>query len=148
MMKAYAGTGSGMIIVGGLGGPDGKSTLTKRLTDELTGVSSAEISRHESWHRLRGMHVAKKRAEKQVLIFIHTGGRCATFSPDVRPHRRGWCHLRLNVVPYNDGDGAIVSHLAGLHLFPVLTLRRARSRILSGYMVGDSGARTQRRERP
>lgn len=70
VVKAYTGTASGMAsVVGGLGRPDGKSALTKkRLADELAGVSSAEISRHESWHRLRGVHLAKKRAEKQVLL--------------------------------------------------------------------------------
>lgn len=78
VMKAYTGTsntgtGSVMISVGGLGRADGKSNLTKRLADELTGVSSAEISRHESWHRLRGAHLAKKRAEKQVLLLPTLG---------------------------------------------------------------------------
>ena len=70
VVKAYTGTASGMAsVVGGLGRPDGKSALTKkRLADELAGVSSAEISRHESCHRLRGVHLAKKRAEKQVLL--------------------------------------------------------------------------------
>lgn len=72
VMKAYTGTGSGVVGVGGLGRPDGKSTLTKRLADELAGVSSAEISRHESWNRLRGVHLAKKKAEKQVRLTVKT----------------------------------------------------------------------------
>lgn len=74
VMKACTGTGSGVVSAGGLGRPDGKSTLTKRLADELAGVTSAEISRHESWHRLRGVHLAKKRAEKQVFLSSILGG--------------------------------------------------------------------------
>lgn len=68
-MKAAKGATRGSVSgTGGyLGGSSVSSTtVTKRLNDCLPGVSPAEISRHESWYRLRGLHLAKKRAEKKV----------------------------------------------------------------------------------
>lgn len=66
VIKAAKGAATG--VVGGvLGGTsDSSAAVAKRLNSDLPGVSPAEISRHESWYRLRGLHLAKKRAEKQV----------------------------------------------------------------------------------
>lgn len=65
VIKAAKGAAAGG--VGGVpGGSSDSSAVTKRLNSDLLGVSPAEVSRHESWYRLRGVHLAKKRAEKQV----------------------------------------------------------------------------------
>lgn len=48
------------------GSSDSSAALKKRLKADLPEVSAHEVSRHESWYRLRGLHLAKRRAEKQV----------------------------------------------------------------------------------
>ena len=66
VVKAVKGAATG--AAGGVlgGSSDSSAAVTKRLHSDLQGISPAEISRHESWYRLRGLHLAKKRAEKQV----------------------------------------------------------------------------------
>lgn len=76
VIKAAKGAATG-VAGGGLGGSsESSATVTKRLNSDLPGVSPAEISRHESWHRLRGLYLAKKRAEKKVQL----GGEYLLFS--------------------------------------------------------------------
>ena len=73
VIKAAKGAATG--VAGGVSGgsSDSSATVTKRLNSDLPGVSPAEISRHESWYRRRGLHLAKKRAEKQVgHAFVRT----------------------------------------------------------------------------
>ncbi|CAM9178293.1 unnamed protein product, partial [Scytosiphon promiscuus] len=54
-------------VDGFLGTSSGSSaTTTRRLKDALPEVSPSEIARHESWQRMRGLHLAKKRAENQA----------------------------------------------------------------------------------
>lgn len=85
VMKASKSARSGIVGVGGFGVAGGTSggdcsqragctALTKRLIAELPGLSAAEISRHESWYRLRTLHVTKKRIENEVLFFYAAVG--------------------------------------------------------------------------
>lgn len=70
VVKAAKGATRGSVsgVGGSLGGASSsRATMTKRLNDFLPGVSPTEILRHESWYRLRSLHLAKKRAEKQVM---------------------------------------------------------------------------------
>ena len=55
------------------GSSDSSAAMTKRLKADLPEVSTDEISRHESWFRLRGLHRAKKRAEEQVRHYALEG---------------------------------------------------------------------------
>lgn len=71
MKVIKAAKGATVGAVGGAGGylggsSDSSAATTRRLVAGLPGVSPAEISNHESWYRLRGVFLAKKRAEKQV----------------------------------------------------------------------------------
>lgn len=61
---AKRGTGAVGIVLGG--SSDSSAAMKKRLKADLPEVSADEISRHESWYRLRGIHLAKRRAEKEV----------------------------------------------------------------------------------
>lgn len=80
VMKAAKSARSGVVGVGGFGvvggtsGGDGcrragRTALSKRLIAEMPELRAAEISRHESWYRLRNLHVTKKRIENEVLFF-------------------------------------------------------------------------------
>lgn len=68
VIKAAKGAATG--AAGGVlsGSSDSSAAVTKRLNSDLPAVSPAEISRHESWYRLRSLQLAKKRAEKQVGV--------------------------------------------------------------------------------
>lgn len=68
MVKAAKAVGVGGLHVTGSCRSDGTATLMKRMKVELRGVSSTDVSKHESWYRLRGLHVAKTSAEKQVAF--------------------------------------------------------------------------------
>lgn len=72
VIKAAKGATRGS--VSGVGGSSGSSaTMTKRLNASLQGMSPAEVSGHQSWYRLRGLYLAKKRAEKEVQFTVSCG---------------------------------------------------------------------------
>lgn len=69
--------GGGLGVVGGISCGDGcqqagSTALTKRLIAELPDIRAAEISRHESWYRLRTLHATKKRIENEVQLLYAT----------------------------------------------------------------------------
>lgn len=68
VIKAAKGAASRMVGDGGFARPDESTALTERLSADLPEMSAVDISRHESWHRLRGLHLAKKRAEREVNL--------------------------------------------------------------------------------
>lgn len=75
VVKAARGVSTSAIGFGGpsahggsVAWPPGSLTVKKRLTTELSGVPASEISKHESWYRLRSVYTIKKRLEREVNI--------------------------------------------------------------------------------
>ena len=75
MVKAAKGVSTSAIGLGGpsthggsVGWPPGSFTLKTRLRAELRGVPESEISKHESWYRLRSVYTIKKRLEREVNV--------------------------------------------------------------------------------
>lgn len=66
--KAVAGgaAGASASIIVRPGRPNGSATVAERLRNNLPEVSAADITRHESWYRLRGLYMTKKNLEKEV----------------------------------------------------------------------------------
>lgn len=71
MLKAASDALTGAVRVVGVNGigwvgRQDERALTTRLSAGLPGVSADDISRHETWHRQKGLFIAKKRVEKEV----------------------------------------------------------------------------------
>ena len=77
VVKAAKGMSTSAVSLGSLGArggsvfhADGAEIFKKRFEVELQGVPASEISKHESWHRLRSVYAVKKKVEKEVNIYV------------------------------------------------------------------------------